>query len=740
MVFRTLKSNNGKSHCTASSSTHSPIILPKQEHCVACSLGCDIKFDYMRANDWSISIVRVIDDTFQTSEAPAERKSILRYYVNNYGAHPSKDITFNNDHYQLEFIEFYLPAIHRMPKDTDDSNTSNNPPSTETELHDLEMVMCHRLVGTSSQTTRWVNVSVFVKSQDSYSLTNTFFQQLINTVLVSCTVKQENTENCENVYNSSHLSDDSTFYIPNISWTKPVSNNGSQQTVKRNGRTNGSPAVRLDVGSNWTPYHALPTNKAFYSYLGEFVYAPCKFEASDKVTWVIMNQPVSMHNSEFRVLQRVIGSSTIHNFDYNNGNNYPSVPVATGRNIMYNNGDMVVGNQDQDKFIIKCEKLNKGDKRQSNQPNRLYDSQLDEVRMMQDHENTARSKTSLYTTFQPPVSTMLTIVSCILISTLLFIIFASSNWIHQKAGEMTDKQEHVQYGISIFITIALFVLCALSFVLASSVVVGFQPFGMLIWTGVLLFWTSYPMKFLMRKSNDLYFDGMKYKMVLSWIIYIVTILIWLGIIKMGFITAFAPNFFLNGFAQSLYTYYFTTGYGNNETFYIGKRAVMIMNFAGYRLNYYQENTPIFDDNCMVLPDEFIGLYGHLRIEIILSITGEEKPRKYEKSKENNPDYTDMFVVALEKRPLLEKYDLLMKQDNSVPLHNLVEAVQATLLANKKAERMMNEQKKEWWYVQKKKDEYSMSANYKLDNVDAFKASLKSKNPKLHAFLSSPTVI
>lgn len=745
MVFRTPKATNTQSHCIPSSATQSPIILPKQEQCVACSLGCDIKFDYMRANDWSISIVRVIDDTFQASETPAERKSILRYYINNYGAHPSKDITFNNDHYQLEFIEFYLPAIHRLPKDTDDSDTRPTASSstdtetateTETEQHDLEMVMCHRLASTNSQSTRWVNVSVFVKPQDSYSLTNTFFQQLINTVLVSCTETQENAENCEIVYNSSHLSEESTMYIPNISWMTPVSDNGSQQPVKRNGRANGSPAVRISVGSNWTPYHALPTNKAFYSYLGEFVYAPCKFAETDKVTWVIMNQPVSIHNSEFRVLQRVIGSSTIHKFDYNNGNSYTVVPVATGRNILYNNGEMVVGNQDQDKFIIKCEKRNESDQRRSSS---ISESQMDEVQMMQDNEHTARSKTSLYTTFQPPVSTMLTIVSCILISVVFFIVFASSNWIHQTAGEMADKQEHVQYGISLFITVALFVLCALSFVLASSAVVGFQPFGMLLWTCLLLFWTSYPMKFMMLKSSEIYFDGLMYK-VGAWLLYIVAIIIWLVIIKMGFITAFAPNFFLNGNMQSVYTYYFTTGYGDNETFYIGKRAVMVVNFAGYRLNYYQENTPAFDDNCLVLPDAFIGLYGHLRIEIILSITGEDKPRKYEKSKLHNPDYSDIFAVALEKRPLLEKYDMLMKQDNRDPLRNLVEAVQATLLANRKAEQMMNMQKKEWWYIEKQPDDYSVTINYKLDNVDAFKTSIQNKNPKLHAFMSSPTVV
>ena len=731
MVFRTLKPNNNKSHCTENSATQSPIILPKQEQCVACSLGCDIKFDYMRADDWSMSIVRVIDDTFQSSDTQAEKKSILRYYVNNYGAHPSKDITFNSNHYQLEFIEFYLPAIHRMPKDTDDSATNTNPPTSATEQHDLELVMCHRLVSTSSQTTRWVNVSVFVKEQDSYSLTNTFFQQLINTVLVSSN---------ENVYNSSHLSEDSTSYIPNISWTTPVRDNGSQEPVERKGHTNGSPAVRLDVGSNWTPYHALPTNKAFYSYLGEFVYAPCTFEATDKVTWVIMNQPVSMHNSEYKVLQHVIKSQSSHKFDYNKGTSYTAIAVATGRNIMYNNGEMVVGNQDQDKIIIKCTKRKEGDQQQPNQPNSIYDSQMEETRTMQDKDNTARNKTSLYTTFQPPTTTMLTIVSCILISAMFFIIFASSNWIHQTAGEMADKKEHVQYGITLFITLALFVLCALSFVLASSVVVGFQPFGILLWTVVLLFWTSYPMKFMMRKSSDWYLES-TVKKVFSWFLYITAILIWLSIIHAGFLTAFAPCFFLNGSAHSTYTYYFTTGYGDNETFYIGKRAVMVMNFAGYRLNYYQENTTIFDDNCMVLPDGFMDLYGHLRIETVITgplpITGEQHTWKSDHSKENEDP--DKFVDALESKPLLEKYDSLMKQDNSRPLDNLIEAVQTTLLANKQAERMTNERKTGWQY-EKDQEKYSTTVTYKLDNVDTFKTSLKTRNPKLFAFLSSPTVV
>ena len=455
--------------------------------------------------------------------------------------------------------------------------------------------------------------------------------------------------------------------------------------------------------------------------------------------WVIMNQPVSIHNSEYKVLREVIDIQTRHRFSYNKGTNYLAKPPARGRNIMYNNGEMVVGNQDQDKFIIKCTKREDHDKKRSRRP---YDTHRDEVQAMQDREHT-NTKTSLYTTFQPPVSAMSAIVFCIVISIMLFTIFASSNWIHQTAGEMADKKEKVQYGIFILITIALFVLYGLSFVLAASVV-GAQPFGILLWTGLLLLWTSYPMKYLMRISSNYYMKGTIMWKTLSWLLYIFTLSIWIHIIGLGFGTAFAPSLYLNGSVSSLYTYYFTTGYSNNETIYIGKKSVMVMNFAGYRLNYYNQNTPVFDDNYIALPDDFMNLYGKL---VIKEANEDENANVFSTKR--------IGVLDIQKELVMVEYDKLMKQDNSRPLDNLIQAIQNKLVTKSDNEENNEDGEDDEDGDKADKDSSSnndgnkrsveimqQTVNYTLNNIDSFKVNfkktLKNKSPDLYNFLKQST--
>ena len=729
MSHRTLHATNPKSHCKDKSATFSPIIVPASKNCTSCSLTCQIKFDYARLDGWDMSIVRVVDDTFQVD---GKDRSILRFYVDNFSTRPFRDITFTGNDYQLEFIEFYLPAIHTMPKDTDDGDdTSDTHENTESNVrYPMEMVLCHRVVDDGATATKWLNVSVFVESQTSYSLTNTFFYQLINTVLVS----PESDSNT--IYNSAHLSDDSNKYMPNIDWTTPVLKDSRQRAVNREGRTNGSPAIRIDVGKNWTPYHALPANKAFYSYIGEFVYAPCKYDANDEVIWVIMEQPVSIHRSEFEVLRAVVESNTNHRYSYNNGHNYTAMAIVPshGRDVMYNNGELVVGNQDQDKFIIKCVKREDAAKAQ-----RAYKRGRDEERASQDQVS-VESKSAMYTTFQPPMSPMSAIVFCVLISVVLFAVFASSNWMHQAVGEMADKTKNVQYGMIVMICIALFVLYGLSFALASAVV-GSQPLGIFVSAMILMVWTAYPMKFLMRKSAEWYATGKMGWKIGSWLIYVGTIFLWFFcFIIPGFSTAFAPLYYLNGSVLPTYKYYFKTEGSDTQTVYIGKKATMVINFAGYRLNYYNENTKIFDDNYMPLPNDFFDLYGHLRAKTV--VTDPTRKREGYTEYYRQSDNAELFENALPQDVVLEKYNTFMQDNHTKPLDNLVAAVVETLAENDNAERIINETKFGMtgrWLSKSEMNDYKADVTLIIDNINAFKTSLRQKHPDFYAFMLKPPI-
>lgn len=721
---------SSESHCTENSPTHSPIIVPPAKHCLSCALTCQIVFDYVRVNGWSMSIVRVEDDTFQTGTET--RPSILRFYVNNYGARPFKDVSFNGNHYQLEFIEFYLPAVHEMPADQDDDANDDESDSSNNVEYELEMVLCHRIVDPEARATKWLNVSVFAEAQPSYSLTNTFFYQLINTVLVSANAQSTN------IYNSSHLSNDSAEFMPHISWTKPVVNNSHQKAVDRAGSstTNGSPAVSIDVGKNWTPYHALPANKAFYSYNGEFVYAPCKFSADDEVMWVIMQQPVSIHKSEYDVLRAVVASSDAsHNFNYNNGTNYLAHSPAHGRNVMYNNGALVVGNQDQDKFIIKCVKAS-----DRATPHRAYGSEAEEVQALQD-QLSVDSKSAMHTIFQAPTSPISAIMFCLVISIVLFAIFASSNFAHQTLGEMANKKDDVQMGMIILVSIAMFVLYGMSFALASAVV-GLQPIMVFVCAFVLMGWNATVTKFLVRKSTEYYVNANneKYRIaykILSWVIWIGAMVMVMMFIGLGFTLSFSPLYYLNGSVTPFYKHFFKTGSGDTETVYIGKQATLVLNFAGYRLNYYNEGSKRFDDNYMALPKEFLNLYGHLRVKT--DVDGPDgKSSRIEKKQQTS----EFFEDTLRLFECLEKYDTFMKRDHTKPLDCLVEAVKETLAETDRTQ-LESEAKKMDWYSSiaspdDKQSNVPASFTYVLDDVGAFKSSMRRINPDFYNFMLTAT--
>ena len=208
--------------------------------------------------------------------------------------------------------------------------------------------------------------------------------------------------------------------------------------------------------------------------------------------------------------------------------------------------------------------------------------------------------------------------------------------------------------------------------------------------------------------------------------YLLGLSLWLFFLVKGFVIAFAPLYYLNGSVLPTYKYYFKTKGNDTQTVHIGKKATMVMNFAGYRLNYYNENTKIFDDNYKPLPNDFFGLYGHLRAKTVVTDANDQKSEHiHEKTSEN----AELFENALPQDVVLEKYNTFMQDNHTKPLDNLVAAVVETL-----TEHEMNEGTKEKFLKL-----ISSNTTLIIDNVNAFKTSLRQKHPEFYAFMLKPPI-
>jgi hypothetical protein len=175
-------------YCLSKTGLLSPMQLPPEADCFKCSLLCEIKFKYPKTTNWQINATSIMYNAAKTmgdipSANDTSNRRLLRWYVSQTDGLVREDIEYNGKFYQLEFIEFYTPALHALPK----VETNKDAPMKRSQ-YDAEMVMVHRSLdskgaeGKPNGGTNWLNVSVPIHSMYTYSLSQDFFAQMIQPV------------------------------------------------------------------------------------------------------------------------------------------------------------------------------------------------------------------------------------------------------------------------------------------------------------------------------------------------------------------------------------------------------------------------------------------------------------------------------------------------------------------------------------------------------------------------------
>ena len=175
-------------YCLSRKGLLSPMQLPPEADCFKCSLLCEIKFKYPKTTNWQINATSIMYNAARAMAKIPEandksNRRLLRWYVSQTDGLVREDIEYNGQFYQLEFIEFFTPALHALPK----VETNKDAPMKRSQ-YDAEMVMVHRSLdskgakGKPNGGTNWLNVSVPIHSMYTYSLSQDFFAQMIQPV------------------------------------------------------------------------------------------------------------------------------------------------------------------------------------------------------------------------------------------------------------------------------------------------------------------------------------------------------------------------------------------------------------------------------------------------------------------------------------------------------------------------------------------------------------------------------
>lgn len=634
------------------SSFKTPIQIPNS-NIKKCSLLCSIEFIYPEI-EWEMNAVKI----------KIKDKYLLRFYAKN-GDTKRADVKYNGIKYQLEFIEFYIDGLHTTQSEGDIVSASP-------DRYDVEMVMYHQGFSSTSQKNVWLNLSVFITPMYTYSISQDFFYQLINPLC-----NKGSTGVCF-LDSANHKS------FINITSTNPTTTNSCTASTTSN--VNNSRCIQLGVGQKWNPYQALPYKKSFYIYKGDFPYSPCLYGTqNDDIIWIVMENTVPMHYTEYDQLKSIVGTKTTPKFALNIGTNYNTQPIGD-RPIYYNDGTYVQGNMDRDKFYVKCTKKEQGPaiKKLSFSPSNV-DDVTDETGNKIDGPD---YKTSSFVFYKPPSKYMSTIMLCFILSVLLFFLFYYFN------GD--NDKKIVSKSLFIFMAIATVTMFILSFIMVSlNILVSFLSILMYPWIimAINALDNAYGVG---EESGNKYLHFFIVGLKIFLLFYIFSALVIIPLTYYNQTMAVRNNYFyvennqtnLNIDVEKTLTSDFTFGVVtipdeslNYASFYIGINMDVEINCAGYQMFY--RNDYILGQNTSNTEENAAATLLSKAYSPSDSVSTSAVIDKFHKIDTSNieklfsPDTTSSPLSGLKKNgimlQILQKYNEIMYSNHSDPPQKFISA-------------------------------------------------------------------
>ena len=551
-----------------------------------------MQFNYVNPTSWSLYATRVYNNKavmpttntiLPTVETNADQygvtnySNIIRYYVDNTNTTARKDVVFNGTAYQLAFMEIYSPPLHSysafppaapLKRGSSGSSSSTPAPTSPAPVYDAEIVLYHTAGGSSASDVQWLAVSVPIMGAPSYTLSQTFFYTLVNATPL----------------NSKSLS---PITLKNVSWTQPLPDAGGIQPGGSTAATDGyAEGYNLTPEAYWTPYQVLPAKKSFYYYQGEFPYAPCLY-GKNTVGWIVCDQSVSINTADLSQLQSYLSTAY-----FNDGAKYTRDLTISPTSVAYNNGELVGGNAEYDRFYVKC--VNKEAGMVSNDGAVVAQSQralsaTDELSQITPDASSAAPNT-LQTFYTPPTSTVSVVMFTFVFAVLFFSIFAASSWVSATDGNnsnrsKTSSMSGIQSSLIAILSIALFVMYGMSFFTASTLV-GTQLVMAVFYTLLFALYTGFGMTTLNRWARGYKDSASTGGGILWWVIKIFEWGIYGVLLIIGlFVLVLNPVMNLRPTMSQVYSYFYTQGTSYDTLFYIGTKAMTSVNVAGFQLTY-----------------------------------------------------------------------------------------------------------------------------------------------------------
>lgn len=567
-----------------------------------------MQFNYQNPFGWTVSAAfvplhKTVADTLTppvSAQCPSAGNNLLRFYVDNsVAATPRQDVVYNDIAYQLEFIEMYVPGLHKFssPPPPPETSPGSSTPPVDSKVYDLEVVLYHSTgapTPSANQIPRqWLAVSVFAVSRSSFSLSQSFFYDLIGTIFPMLNKTCGTTTPLENIDHT----------LKGITWDVPVTGGGKTPsatpvTSYKEAAELGSPAIPITTRSYWSPYQLLPAQKSFYVYEGEFPYAPCFYTPVNStpppvVTWVVLDHPTTINLSDYNNLQTIINYGAY----LNTGTLYTPLPLSSeaataALYIAYNNGKLVDGNSENDKFYVKCMKKSPvvaGPKASGI----IIENQQDALDQTAELAQLAGGTTvpppnTISTYYTPPSSPMSTLVFCFVFALLFFAMFAASNWVteHNEDGGSTSR--HIQQWMIALLCIALFVMYGMSFFTA-ALGVGIMPLITALMIGILLIAVKLVRKIFITSSDSDNWDGV-WNWVKEHVMDIIGYSILFACAVIIGLVIFWPLHTIGSQINQTYTFYYTNGSSLQKEYYIGRRANVTVKFSGFTMDYNNNYT------------------------------------------------------------------------------------------------------------------------------------------------------